>query len=96
MNSFQKLLDFLNKLDEAEITYSIEHNRDETVMVVVSVLDERWEVEFFADGEVEVEVFYASTEEDLEGEEALDRLFDEHSNVDFDDDDDDDDDEEDK
>lgn len=76
MNSMQKLLDLLNKLDEYGIGYSMEHNREDTVTVFIAVPSERWEVEFHADGEIEVEVFYSGAEEDdLEGEEALERLF---------------------
>jgi|SRR5690606_4367331 len=75
-NSLQKVLDFLNKLDEHGLAYSLEHNREETLTVLVGIPGERWEVEFRADDEVEVEVFYSGAEEDdLEGEEALERLF---------------------
>ncbi len=76
MNSLKKMLDFLNKLDEYGIGYSMEHNREDTLTVFIAVPGERWEVEFHAGGEVEVEVFYSGAEEDdLEGEEALERLF---------------------
>lgn len=76
-NAFEKMLDFLNQLDELNIPFSLEHNRDETIMVSVAVPDERWEVEFYANGDVDVEVFYGEGEEvPLEGEEALERLFD--------------------
>ncbi|MGI1678670.1 MAG: hypothetical protein K6L75_08070 [Cellvibrionaceae bacterium] len=103
LNSFQKLLDFLNRLDDAGLPYTFEHNSDETLMVLVSIEGERWEAEFFADGEVQVEVFYSVSEEgDLEGEDALERLFldeesdDENEEDDFEEDEDysDDDDEE--
>jgi len=47
-------------------------------MVDIAVPGERWEVEFFEDGHVEVEVF-RSTSDGLEGEEALDRLFEKFS-----------------
>jgi hypothetical protein len=43
-------------------------------MVSVAVPGERWEVEFFADGHVEVERFPSAG--DIEGEEALKRLID--------------------
>jgi len=67
----QKLLDFINRLEQPKIHYTLEHNRDETVMVLVVVPGERWEVEFYADGEVEIEVFrsqgvIAGTETELE------------------------------
>lgn len=86
MNSLQKVLDFLNKLDESGLGYSMEHNREDTLSVLVAIPGERWEVEFHADGEVEVEVFYSGAEEeDLEGEEALERLFAEDAEEDEDD-----------
>ena len=37
MNSMQKLVDFLGKLEESKIHYTLEHNRDETIMVFVAV-----------------------------------------------------------
>jgi len=45
-------------------------------MVRVDVPSERWEVEFFADGHVEVELLRSGgPHSGLQGEEALDRLF---------------------
>lgn len=96
MNSMQKLFDFLNRLDEATISYTLEHQCEDTLLVSVNIPDERWEIEFYADGSVEVEVFYSNAEEDgFEGEEALERLFedfdDEEDDEDFDADDEEDD-----
>lgn len=90
-NSFQKLLDFLNRLDDAGFHYQCEHQSEDALMVIVSNEGERWEIEFFADGEVQVEVFYSVSEDaDLENEEALERLF----LDDFDEDDEDEDEDE--
>ena len=65
----QKLIDFLEKLEENEIYYKLNKFRD-AVMVEVAVPGERWEVEFFADGSVEVEKFIIQgeiyTESELE------------------------------
>lgn len=77
-SSLQKLLDFLAKLDNSKIHYILECNRHEAVMVHVAVPGERWEVEYFVDGHVEVEVF-RSTREGLKGEEALIELFEQYS-----------------
>lgn len=90
MDNLKKVLDFLNKLDEHGLGYSMEHNREDTLTVLVAVPGERWEVEYHADGEVEVEVFYSGAdEEDLEGEEALERLFTDYEDEDeFEDEDD--------
>ena len=74
MNVFQKLIDFLNRLDDTGLVYTLEHNREDAIMVVISKDGERWEVEYIADGDVDVEIFY-SDDDDLEDEDALERLF---------------------
>jgi hypothetical protein len=74
--SFQKLLDFLDRLEAHKIYFSLARCRSEAIMVRVDVPGERWEVEFFADGHVEVEAFKSGgVDSGLEGEEALDRLL---------------------
>ncbi len=73
MNPFQKLLDFLSDLDQHHVFFRLSRVREEAIMVEVAVPGERWEVEFFADGHVEVEVFRGSS--DIQEEEALARLF---------------------
>jgi len=70
----QKLLLFLQKLELYKIHYTIEHNRDDYIMVLVSIPGERWEVEFDAEGNIEIEVFKNSTGV-YSDERILDRLF---------------------
>ena len=70
--SFRKLLDFLDRLEKARIWYRLEHIRD-SVMVLLSVPGERWEVEFFEDGRVEVERFVSPGE--IGEESDLERVF---------------------
>lgn len=77
MKVMNKLLDFLCKLDKAKIHYTLEHNRDETIMVLITVPGERWELEFFAEEEVEVEIFKSSGK--IHDESELERLFKEFS-----------------
>ncbi|MBI3468134.1 MAG: hypothetical protein HY000_34440 [Planctomycetes bacterium] len=67
------LLDFLERLEKHRISYRLEHNRPESIMVVVAVPGERWEVEFMQDGEVEVERF--ASDGKIGGEELLASLF---------------------
>ena len=50
------LTKFLDRLDEEEIPYTLASVREGTVTVSVTVPDERWEVEFTAEGDVEIEV----------------------------------------
>jgi hypothetical protein len=72
-NTFDKLLIFLNQLEQAGMSYALAHQRDEAVMVTVAVPGERWEVEFLGDGSVEAEPFVSHGE--IEGEEALNDLL---------------------
>jgi hypothetical protein len=67
------LLSFLNRLDKAKISYSLEHNRDETIMVLVVVPGQRWEIEYFVDGSIEIEKFIS---EGVKGDDGtLEELF---------------------
>jgi hypothetical protein len=80
MNSLQKLLDFLNQLEQKKIYFTLARCRSEAIMVRVDVPGERWEIEYFADGHVEVEVFRGGgPRSGIEDESALDRLFEEFS-----------------
>ena len=56
-NALQSMLDFLVALDRAKIFYRLSRVRAEALMVEAAIPGERWEVEFFADGRVEVERF---------------------------------------
>jgi hypothetical protein len=78
VNPLQKLLGFLSDLDERKIFHRLSQVRPEAIMVEIAVPGERWEVEFFADGHVEVEVFGPSPGI-VGGEEALRRLYDQFS-----------------
>ncbi|MEH2461653.1 hypothetical protein [Nostoc sp.] len=72
-HGFGKLVTFLNQLEQEKISYTLAHHRDETIMVNVAVAGERWEVEFFEDGSVEIERFVSSGE--IKGEEVFNELF---------------------
>lgn len=52
---FGRLLDFLNRLDGAYIFYTLGHTRPDSVMVDISLPGWRWEVEFLADGSIDIE-----------------------------------------
>jgi len=71
--SIPQLLEFLGQLSQAGLSYKLEHNRDEAIMVLVAVPGARWEIEFFADGSIEVEIFESSG--GVQGPEMLSRLF---------------------
>ena len=71
-NALDKVLKFLARLEAAKLWYRLEHVR-ESLMVVVAVPGERWEVEFFEDGHVEYERFRSTGVN--RDEEELDRLL---------------------
>ncbi len=58
----QMLLDFINKLEKNGIYYTMTSIREDAIMVEATKLGqdairERWEVEFFASGKIEAEMF---------------------------------------
>ena len=61
MNPMNDLLNFLVNLEERKISYRLEHNRQDSIMVLVATPGKRWEVEFFGDGRIETEVFGGSS-----------------------------------
>lgn len=64
--------DFLRRLDASRTSYRLDRVRD-ALMVVVFVPGERWEVEFFPDGSIEVERFRSNGE--IGSEQTLDELW---------------------
>lgn len=56
----KKLVHFLDRLEAHAIFYKLSYHRQAYIMVEVAVPGERWEVEFSADGEVEIEIFSLS------------------------------------
>jgi hypothetical protein len=71
-NAMSRLLDFVDRLEREKIWYRIEHIRD-SIMIETAVPGERWEIEFFDDGHVEVERFRSNGK--IGGDETLDELF---------------------
>lgn len=75
-STFVRLLEFLDRLDDARLVYTLAHMRD-SVMISVAVPGERWEIEFLADSEIEVERFISRGIEEASCE-LLDPLIAEH------------------
>ncbi len=72
-NQFDKLQTFLERLEEAKIHYQLMHTRDEAVTVLAYAPGEYWEIDFLADGEIEVERYRSNGH--LDGESVLQELF---------------------
>ena len=70
------LYELLKRLDETKIHYSLSRDRSDTVMVTVTLVGERIEVEVFDDGHMEVDRFLG-TEDILGGKEVIYDLIEE-------------------
>ena len=59
MYGLEDLIAFLNRLDEKKIYYRLNKIRD-SILVEIAVPGQRWEVEFMADGKIEIEKFVSN------------------------------------
>jgi hypothetical protein len=71
--AFDELIQFLDRLRSASIHFSVDTIRPNGLLVMLAVPGQRWEVEFFADGNVEVEKF--TSDGTIHGKETLEDLF---------------------
>src|SRR5207244_3627231 len=56
-NYLRVLTGFLNKLDQFKIRYTLSADVRTSIMVCVALPGERWEVNFYDDGDIAVEIF---------------------------------------
>lgn len=71
---WEKLMEFLERLQDAEMEYELKHSRDDAVSVWVDAVTEKWEVDFVTDGSIDVEVF--TSDGSVLDEDSFDELFD--------------------
>jgi len=62
MSKLSDLTQFLDRLDEADLHYTLSSVTEDAVIVAVRSGDERWELEFSGNGDIEVEVFKSDGE----------------------------------
>lgn len=74
--AFSKLLAFLDRLEVARIPYRLAHVRD-SIMVEMVVPGERWEVEFFENGQMAIERFVSTFVQSID-ENGLNELIEEY------------------
>ncbi len=84
MATLATLTQLLDRLDAAEIDYTLSSVNEDAIMVVATLPEERWEIEFSGDGNVEIEIFESDGE--IHGESMLEELFQRHAAADEDDD----------
>jgi hypothetical protein len=70
---FDKLLAFLNRLQQAKISFAMRKHLYDAISVEVYAPGEHWEVDFFQDGEVYVERFRSDGR--IDDESTLEELF---------------------
>jgi hypothetical protein len=68
------LYELLQELDKAKVYYTISRHRDNTVLVSITFVGERVEVDVFDDGHMEVSRFLG-TEDVLGGKEVIYQLI---------------------
>ena len=73
--SLGHVLRLLERLEAHNISYRLEHVRD-SLMVAVAVPGERWEIEIFEDGRMEIERFTSSGA--IEDASSIEELFERH------------------
>ena len=73
MSALTHVLELCAELQRHRIVYQLMVDRTEALMIVVAVPGERWEIEFFDDGHIEVEKFVSRGVED--GEHILSELL---------------------
>jgi len=72
------LIDFLNRLEEAKISYHLLKSRDFSITVMITVPGERWEVDFlYENGNVCSDIWVERFKSNgtLYGESELETLF---------------------
>ena len=77
MAKLSTLTKFLDRLDGADIHYTLSSVREGAITVGVTLPEERWEIEFLSDGDVEVEVF--RSDGDVHDASMLEELFQRHA-----------------
>jgi hypothetical protein len=76
MDHLERLIDFLDKLEDKKIYYKLDKVRD-AIMVEISVPGQKREVEFMQDGAIEIEKFMTTVE--ILDESELVHLFEDFS-----------------
>ena len=72
-DQFTRLLEFLERLDAAKISYTMRHSRDDAMMIIAFAPGEYWEIEFLKDGDIEIERYRSDGH--IEDDSMLEELF---------------------
>jgi hypothetical protein len=56
----------LDELNQRHVSYQVQIARSDAIMVSVAIPGERWEIEFFDDGHIELERFISNGVEEID------------------------------
>jgi len=73
MDKLEKLIEFLNKLEKANIYFQLGRIREESILIEATVPGQLWEIEFLRDGSVDVQIY--KSDGNLLDEKQLDALI---------------------
>jgi len=71
--TFVKMLAFLERLEQAKISHTMQHSREDAIMVTAFAPGQYWEIEFLEDGAIEIERFRSDGH--IDDESILPELF---------------------
>jgi len=74
MNSMEQLLEFLARLREAKIQFMLDQQREAIMVTTVTPLA-YYEIEFFADGHIDVQTFAAGPIDQMSLEEISEKIL---------------------
>lgn len=72
-NELKSLLDLLSRLEAAKIHFTLARNQEDAVSVEVVVPGQRWEIDCYSDGKIDVEIFRSDGA--IRDASAIDELF---------------------
>jgi len=77
VTTFEKLMEILQTLEQSKVFHALLYTRENAVTISATVPGQRWEIDVFSDGEIEVEIF--TSDGTLYGQDKLDQLVREFS-----------------
>jgi hypothetical protein len=72
-NLLAKVLELLNRLEQAKIHYKLAHNQEDAISIEIAVPGQRWEIDCYANGITDVEIF--RSDGSIHDETALEELL---------------------
>ncbi len=56
-NHLEKVLGLLKRLHDARIYFTLAHNQEDAITIQVVVPGQRWEIDCYVDGTIDIEIF---------------------------------------